>query len=106
MLPNGEVNVNSRYAAQDLRRDTRQTPNLRHCHRSNRLDAGVDAHRAHWRHTARCPPPRGLYSGTASFKKRCVASIEATLRWICSSICITKSFSFILLVLLVNKKLY
>ena len=55
MLPNGEFNVNSRYAAQDLRADTRQIPYLRHCHRNNRLDAGGDAHRVHWRHSARCP---------------------------------------------------
>ena len=44
MLPNGEFNVNSRYAWQDLRSGTRKIPNLRHCHCNNRLDAGADAH--------------------------------------------------------------
>ena len=51
MLSNDEFNVNSRYAAQDLRADTRQIPNLRHCHRNNRLDADADALRMHRSHS-------------------------------------------------------
>ena len=54
MLPNDEFNVNSRYARQDLRSDTRKIPNLRHCHSNNRLDAGADAHRVHCCHSTRC----------------------------------------------------
>ena len=45
MLPNDEFNVNSCYARQDLRRDTRKVHYLRHFHRNNRLDADPDAHR-------------------------------------------------------------
>ena len=57
MLPNGEINVNSRYVAQPLHSDTPRIPNPSHRRRNNRLGADVDAHRARWRHSARYPLP-------------------------------------------------
>jgi len=45
MLPNGEFNVNSRYAAQCPHRDTPQILNPSQSRRNTRLNADVDAHR-------------------------------------------------------------
>jgi len=46
MLPNGEINVNSRYAQQSLQRDAPRIPPPSHCRPINSRDAGVDVHRA------------------------------------------------------------
>ena len=108
MLPNDEFNVNSCYARQDLRRDTRKVHYLRHFHRNNRLYAGPDAHRVYCCHSSRCSlhviansasmsrqlkqyvggfqQIWWLYSSTASFKNRSLALIEITLERIYLSI--------------------